>query len=125
MKPMEIMDIHKEILRKERTRTAALVAGGLFLAGLAAVGGITGFRYLARRGNSSRIAGDNFAERTSGAGNRLEEPVLGYDGMDQETLLEWLQDAYLGDDELMGIAKYERATLDREPVLAMVDDLLG
>ena len=39
-----------------------------------------------------------------------EEPVLGYDGMDRDTLLR--------------IRAYESANLSREPVLDAVDDLL-
>ena len=53
-----------------------------------------------------------------------EEPVLGYDGMDRDTLLDWLTDADLDRDTLLRIRAYESATLGREPVLDAVDDLL-
>ncbi len=55
----------------------------------------------------------------------FEEPVLGYDGMDQETLMEWLEDAWLNEEQLETILEYEDATLCREPVLALVDELMG
>jgi hypothetical protein len=53
-----------------------------------------------------------------------EEPVLGYDGMDRDTLLDWLGDADLDRDTLLRIRAYESANLAREPVLDAVDDLL-
>jgi hypothetical protein len=53
-----------------------------------------------------------------------EEPVLGYDGMDRDTLLDWLGDADLDRDTLLRIRAYETANLDREPVMDAVDDLL-
>jgi hypothetical protein len=54
-----------------------------------------------------------------------EEPVLGYDGMDRDTLLDWLAEADLGPQELSRIRRYEEANLAREPVLDALDDLLG
>lgn len=53
-----------------------------------------------------------------------EEPVLGYDGMDRDTLLDWLVDADLDRDTLLRIRAYETANLAREPVLEAVDELL-
>jgi hypothetical protein len=53
-----------------------------------------------------------------------EEPVLGYDGMDRDTLLDWLGDADLDRDTLLRIRAYESANLARGPVLDTVDDLL-
>ena len=53
------------------------------------------------------------------------EPVLGYDGMDQETLLEWLDDAALDDPTIREVIRYEAAHLQREPVLAALEELLG
>ncbi len=53
-----------------------------------------------------------------------EEPVLGYDGMDRDTLLDWLGDADLDRDTLLRIRAYESANLARGPVLEAVDDLL-
>jgi hypothetical protein len=58
-------------------------------------------------------------------GEEEEEPVLGYDGMDRDTLLEWLADADLGPHDLARIRRYEEANLGREPVLDALDDLLG
>jgi hypothetical protein len=53
-----------------------------------------------------------------------EEPVLGFDGMDRDTLLDWLADADLDRDTLLRIRAYESANLARESVLDAVDDLL-
>jgi hypothetical protein len=55
----------------------------------------------------------------------MEEPVLGYDGMDRDTLVDWLDDADLDEDTLLRIRRYEEATESREPVLDKVDDLLA
>ena len=55
----------------------------------------------------------------------LEEPVLGYDGMDRDTLVEWLDDADLDESTLLRIRRYELETENREPVLDRVDDLLA
>jgi hypothetical protein len=53
-----------------------------------------------------------------------EEPVLGYDGMDRDTLLDWLSDADLDRDTLLRIRAYETANMGRDAVLDAVDDLL-
>lgn len=55
----------------------------------------------------------------------LEEPVLGYDGMDRDTLVEWLDDADLDERTLLRIRRYEEDTGNREPVLDKIDDLLA
>lgn len=54
-----------------------------------------------------------------------EEPVLGYDGMDQETLLDWLAAANLDESSIERIIRYEEANYGREPVLEALEDLLG
>ena len=54
-----------------------------------------------------------------------EEPVLGYDGMDRDTLIAWLDDADLDEATLLRIRRYETASQDREPVLDRIDDLLA
>ena len=54
-----------------------------------------------------------------------EEPVLGYDGMDVETLRDWLADAGLDRATLLRMQGYEEAHLGRESVLAAIDDQLG
>jgi hypothetical protein len=46
-----------------------------------------------------------------------EEPVLGYDGMDQETLLDWLESSDLDDETLERMIRYEEVNQGREPVL--------
>lgn len=57
-------------------------------------------------------------------GDTITEPILGYDGMDQETVIDWLGDADLDRATLTRIRSYERANRNREPVLAAVEDLL-
>ena len=54
-----------------------------------------------------------------------EEPVLGYDGMDRDTLVAWLDDADLDEATLLHVRRYEVANQDREPVLDRIDDLLA
>ena len=54
-----------------------------------------------------------------------EEPVLGYDGMDRDTLIDWLRDSALDEETLLRIERYEQAKENREPVLDAVDDLLA
>jgi len=53
------------------------------------------------------------------------EPVLGYDGMDQETLLEWLPAAGLDFETLDEIIQYEEANLQREVVLELLEEMAG
>lgn len=52
------------------------------------------------------------------------EPVLGYDGMDQDTLIEWLGDADLDRATLQRMRRYEQVNMGREPVLAAISDLI-
>lgn len=66
-------------------------------------------------------AGMGDGVRAPGADELDEEPVLGYDGMDQETLLDWLDDADLDPDTLMRTRWYEQRHLAREPVLDALD----
>ncbi|HEY7767944.1 hypothetical protein [Longimicrobium sp.] len=54
-----------------------------------------------------------------------EEPVLGYDGMDRDTLVDWLSEAELDRATLLRIHAYESANMARGSVLDTVDDLLG
>jgi len=54
-----------------------------------------------------------------------EEPVLGYDGMDRDTLIQWIRDARLDEDTLIRIHEYEAANQGRERVLQAVSDLLA
>ena len=53
------------------------------------------------------------------------EPILGYDGMDQETLLEWLEAARPDMPTLERMYRYEQANHRREPVLSDLAELLG
>lgn len=50
-----------------------------------------------------------------------QEPVLGYDGMDQETLIDWLDDSDLDAETLMRTRWYEQRHQAREPVLDALD----
>jgi hypothetical protein len=54
----------------------------------------------------------------------MEEPVLGYDGMDRDTLVDWLDDADLDESALLRIRRYEESAANRDPVLDKIDDLL-
>lgn len=54
-----------------------------------------------------------------------EEPVLGYDGMDVDTLLDWLEQAGLDRSTLVAMRAYEEAGKGREAVLRAIDDLIG
>lgn len=54
-----------------------------------------------------------------------EEPVLGYDGMDQETAIEWIASADLDTATVERIIEYERGNLDRIPVLEALEEQLG
>ncbi len=54
-----------------------------------------------------------------------EEPILGYDGMDRDTLIQWIRDARLDEDTLIRIHEYEAAHQARERVLQAVAELLG
>jgi hypothetical protein len=66
------------------------------------------------------------ARAGAGAGGPADdtEPVLGYDGMDQDTLLDWLSDAELDEDTLDRMHRYELANRGREPVLSAIEDRL-
>ena len=55
----------------------------------------------------------------------IEEPVLGYDGMDRNTLLDWLDDADLDEATLLHIRRYEQGFQNRDAVLDRIDDLLA
>jgi hypothetical protein len=53
-----------------------------------------------------------------------EEPFLGYDGMDRDTLVAWLGEAGLDRETLLRVREYEAANRGREPVLEAVAALL-
>lgn len=89
-----------------------------WVAGLAMVGAaVVALRELTRRGMLPR-AGEAGVEPGG------EEPVLGYDGMDRDTLIDWLNDADLDRESLLRIRAYEEANRAREPVLEAVATLL-
>lgn len=54
-----------------------------------------------------------------------EEPILGYDGMDQDMLADWIRTADLDEGTLRDIRAYESAHRDRGAVLSVVEELLG
>lgn len=51
------------------------------------------------------------------------EPTLGYDGMDVDTLLDWMYRAKLSNDALHRIERYESAHRRRGPVLNAVREM--
>lgn len=53
------------------------------------------------------------------------EPVLGYDGMDVDTLLDWIGDAQPDSMTLREMYDYERAHRARRAVLDALADRLG
>lgn len=53
------------------------------------------------------------------------EPVLGYDGMDVDTVIPWLESANLDRATLERIRRYERSHRAREAVLETLDALLA
>jgi hypothetical protein len=95
------------------------------LLGVAAVGVVAAAFRDSARGRWLRpavpFAGD---DEDGEVGLDGQEPVLGYDGMDRDTLLEWLRDAELDRSTLLRIQAYETANLARGPVLDAVDDML-
>jgi hypothetical protein len=54
-----------------------------------------------------------------------EEPVLGYDGMDLQTVVEWLESADLDSATLRRIRAYEQRNRSRESVLDTLNDLIA
>ncbi|CAA9374425.1 MAG: hypothetical protein AVDCRST_MAG89-4871 [uncultured Gemmatimonadetes bacterium] len=60
-----------------------------------------------------------------GMGPDSPEPVLGYDGMDRDTLIDFLGAANLDRGTLLRIQAYEMANQGRGVVLDAVADLLG
>ncbi len=67
------------------------------------------------------------ADRTPDIAPRQEEeePILGYDGMDADTLIDWLERAELDALALRRMRGYEVRHRDRQDVLEAIDDLLG
>ena len=65
------------------------------------------------------------AARAIPEGEEDQEPILGYDGMDRDTLIQWIRDSRLDDDTLLRIHEYEAAHQRRDRVLQAVSDLLG
>jgi len=54
-----------------------------------------------------------------------EEPVLGYDGMDRDTVVDWLREASLDEATLLRMERYEKSHHNREPVLDAIADQLS
>lgn len=73
------------------------------------------------------FGGEDDGDEEYGGRTRLdvEEPVLGYDGMDRDTLVDWLAESDLDQATLLRIHAYESANLARGSVLDTIDDLLG
>lgn len=62
--------------------------------------------------------------RGAGLDGDDREPILGYDGMDDETLREWLDDADVDRGTLLQMLRYEAGNRGRQPVLAAIVDQL-
>jgi hypothetical protein len=52
------------------------------------------------------------------------EPTLGYDGMDDDTLTDWIAEADLDRSTLLNMLRYEAAGRGRQPILAALVDQL-
>jgi hypothetical protein len=70
------------------------------------------------------VSGGRVGDGADGDVDLEEEPVLGYDGMDQETLLEWIEGATLDDETIERMIRYESGNRRRAPVLDVLHDLL-
>lgn len=57
------------------------------------------------------------AEQRPGEPTPDHEPVLGYDGLVTDDVLDWIRDADPEPDQLRAILDYEGTHLEREPVL--------
>lgn len=68
------------------------------------------------------FGGDTLLEDEEGVD---EEPVLGYDGMDRDTLMDWLRSADLDTGTLRNVRLYEATHENRQVVLDTVDELIG
>jgi hypothetical protein len=65
---------------------------------------------------------DALIDGDAGGGER--EPILGYDGMDEETIIDWLDDSGSDRDTLLRMLRYEAGHHGRQHVLsALVDQL--
>ncbi len=90
------------------------------LAGLVAVGAaVAVLRQVAARRGAPGVGAGRALPQPGG-----EEPVLGYDGMDRDTLIDWLSDADLDRETLLRVRAYEEVNRNREPVLETVATLL-
>ena len=103
---------------RDRLRGGAAAAGALGDGGERTGSRFQDFRGGAAPGGAPRGPIGEYADTD-------EEPVLGYDGMDRDTLIEWLQDSALDEETLLYIERYERSKENREPVLDAVGDLLA
>ena len=91
-----------------------------WIAAVAMVGGaVVLLRELSARGAFPRAS-----DAPDGIEPGGEEPVLGYDGMDRDTLIDWLSEADLDHESLTRIREYETANRGRESVLEAVANLL-
>ncbi|HEX2093511.1 MAG TPA: hypothetical protein VHG28_13985 [Longimicrobiaceae bacterium] len=54
-----------------------------------------------------------------------EEPVLGYDGMDRDAVIDWLREARPNEDTLLRIHEYEVTHKGRALVLETISDMLA
>jgi hypothetical protein len=97
-----------------------------YLKALAAAAAVTVIVIAFRDQDRRRWLAPVMAGGGSAPGDDLDaEPVLGYDGMDVDTLRDWLDDADLDRGTLLRMREYEESHLAREGVLVAIDDRLG
>lgn len=90
-------------------------------AGLVVIGVVMALRTL-RRLDADRAQDQTDLDRDPAS---AEEPVLGYDGMDLQTVIPWLESAELDPETLQRIRSYEQRNRARESVLNTIEDLLN
>lgn len=95
-----------------------------FLKGLAAAAAVMVIVIAFRDTQRGRWMAPALPTGTAEPDDLEEEPILGYDGMDVETLRDWVADAGLDRATLLRMREYEEAHLGREGVLAAIDDRL-
>lgn len=98
----------------------------LALVGAAAAFGLAAAWAYLTRGPALEPAarGGPRAGRPAAPVHEEEEPILGYDGMDRDTLVAWIRDADLDEDTLIRIHEYEATNEGRERVLRTVSEML-
>jgi hypothetical protein len=69
------------------------------------------------------VPGRDLLRELGGDGND-REPILGYDGMDDDTIQDWLEGSDADRSTLLRMLTYEAGHRGRQPVLAAIVDQL-